>query len=238
MPPLHDFAINDFASPIPRRSVSRGALLLALGIWIFSGAWSLVLGASLTPVDLRCEYVSSPLGLDELHPRLTWRVESSDRGEKQTAYQIVVASAPDKLDPPDLWDSGKVSSSQTVNVVYSGKPLTSRQLCFWKVKVWNKDGQPSPWSETARWTMGFLKPEDWKADYVSFRDDSLIPKSASPLTLPPAHQYRKHFSAPKPIRRATIYATALGIYELHLNGQRVGEAYFAPGWSDYHQRAY
>src|SRR5690349_14618079 len=181
MSPLDDFAINDFALPVSRRLIARRAFLLALGIWIFSGAWSLVLGASLIAASLRCEYLSSPLGLDERHPRLTWRVESSERGEKQTAYQIIVASDPSKFDSPDLWDSGKVSSSQTINVVYSGKPLTSRQLCFWKVKVWNKDGQPSPWSETAKWTMGLLKPEDWKADYISFRDDSAITKKPSPL---------------------------------------------------------
>jgi alpha-L-rhamnosidase len=214
------------------------AFILVLGIWIFPGAWCLVLGSSLTPVSLRCEYLQNPLGLDEPHPRLTWRLESSERGEKQTAYQLVVASDPSKLDSPDLWDSGKVSSSQTVNVVYSGKPLTSRELCFWRVKVWNKDGQASEWSETATWTMGLLKPDDWKADYISFRDTSPVAKNPSPLTLPPASQYRKQFSATKPIRRATIYATALGIYELDLNGKRVGEAYFTPGWTDYHQRAY
>src|SRR6266850_3989593 len=101
--------------------------------WSFFGFWVLgfgiSFGASLTAVDLRCEYLQSPLGLDEPHPRLTWRVESSERREKQTAYQIAVASGPSKLDSPDLWDSGKVSSSQTVNIVYSGKPLTSCQLC-------------------------------------------------------------------------------------------------------------
>jgi len=213
-------------------------ILLMLGIWIFSGAWSLVLGASLAAVDLRCEYLASPLGLDELHPRLSWRIESSERGEKQTAYEILVVSELGKIDSPDLWDSEKVTNSQTVNVVYSGKPLTSRQRCFWKVKVWNTDGQPSEWSETAKWTMGLLKSDDWKADYITFRDTTAITKTPSPLTLPPAHRYRKQFSASKPIRRATIYATALGIYELHLNNQRVGDAYFTPGWTDYHQRAY
>jgi alpha-L-rhamnosidase len=226
-----------------------GRIFLGFGFWSFFGVWILgfgiSFGASLSITSLRCEYLFSPLGLDEPRPRLSWRVESSVRGEKQTAYQIVVTSVPDKLESPDLWDSGKVSSSQTVNVVYSGKPLTSRQVSFWKVKVWNKDGQASDWSETAKWTMGLLKPEDWKADYITFRDDSLIPKSPSPLTLPPAHQYRKQFSvstvgraSPRAIRRATIYATALGIYELQLNGQRVGDAYFTPGWTDYHQRAY
>src|SRR5712672_3548859 len=123
-------------------------------IWSFFGIWDLGFGSSLAPVFLRCEYLQSPLGLDETHPRLTWRVEASERGEKQTAYRIVVASDSSKLNSPDLWDSGKVSSSQTVNVIYSGKSLASRQLCFWKVKVWNKDGQPSAWSETAKWSMG------------------------------------------------------------------------------------
>jgi len=238
MPTLHDFAINDFALIGSRRPIPRCIVLLIFGIWTFSGTWSLVLGASLSAVDLRCEYLTSPLGLDEPHPRLSWRLESSERAEKQTAYEILVASELGKIDSPDLWDSEKITNSQSINIVYSGKPLTSRQRCFWKVRVWNKDGQPSDWSEPAKWTMGLLKPEDWKADYISFRDDSPIPKTANPLTLPPAHQYRKQFSAAKPIRRATIYATALGIYELHLNSQRVGDAYFTPGWTDYHQRAY
>jgi alpha-L-rhamnosidase len=160
MPILHDFAINDFATPHFARLSFRRIAILIFGIWIFSGAWSVVLGASLSAVDLRCEYLSSPLGLDELHPRLTWRVESSERGERQTAYEILVASEVGKIDSPDLWDSGKVTNSQTVNVVYSGKPLTSRQLCFWKVRAWNKDDQPSDWSETAKWAMGLLKPDD------------------------------------------------------------------------------
>jgi len=176
--------------------------------------------------------------MDETHPRLSWRIESSERGERQSAYEIMVASEFGKLDSPDLWDSEKITNSQTVNIVYSGKPLTSRQRGFWKVKVWNKDGQPSAWSESAKWTMGLLDTNDWKADYISFRDTSQISKSPSPLMLPPAHQYRKQFLTSKPIRRATVYATALGIYELKLNERRVGDAYFAPGWTDYHKRAY
>src|ERR1043166_5422927 len=105
MPNFHDFTINDFAVLIRRRSNARWAFLLTVGAWIFSGAWSLVFGASLSVVDLRCEYLSSPLGMDELQPRLSWRIESSERGVRQTAYEIVVASELGKIDSPDLWDS-------------------------------------------------------------------------------------------------------------------------------------
>jgi alpha-L-rhamnosidase len=193
----------------------------------------------LSPVALRCEYRVNPPGIDEAQPRLTWRVESPARGATQTAYQILVASNAGLLakNSGDLWDSGKVAGGETVNVVYAGKPLASGQECFWKVSVWDSAGKVHS-SETAKWTMGLLKPDDWRADYISFRDPTPVWKSAEKLFLPPAHQFRKEFSAAKTVKRATLYATALGIYELYLNGQRVGDARFAPGWTDYHQRAY
>ncbi len=195
--------------------------------------------AALQPVALRCEYRANPLGLDETRPRLTWRVESPERGQRQTAYQVLVASSEALLrkDTGDLWNSGKLTSDQTVNVVYAGRPLGSRQQCFWKVRVWGKDGKPA-WSEAASWTMGLLESSDWQADYISYRDTTPVHKDPKTLFLPPARQYRKEFSAAKKIRRATVYATALGIYELYVNGQRVGDAKFAPGWTDYHERAY
>jgi len=195
--------------------------------------------AALKPVASRCEYRANPLGIDEAQPRLTWRVESDERGQRQTAYQVLVASSETllKRDSGDLWDSGKLTSDQTVNVVYAGKPLASRQQCFWKVRVWDKDGKPI-WSDTASWTMGLLKLDDWQASYIGFRDATPIHKDPKTFFLPPAQQYRKEFATAKKVRRATIYATALGIYELYVNGQRVGDAHFAPGWTDYHQRAY
>ena len=167
-------------------------------------------------------------------------VESGQRGQRQTAYQILVASDQTRLrkDQGDLWDSGKVASGETTGIVYGGRPLASRQHCFWKVRVWDKAGKPSAWSERATWGMALLKPGDWKAQYISFSDKTPVHRFADPLFLPPARQYRKEFAAAKPVRRATIYATALGIYELHLNGERLGDACFAPGWTDYHQRAY
>jgi alpha-L-rhamnosidase len=198
-----------------------------------------VVAAGLEPVALRCEYRVNPLGIDETHPRLTWREESSERGQGQAAYQVFVASSEALLakGQGDLWDSGKVAGDETVNIVYAGKPLGSRQQCFWKVQVWDQGGRATL-SPPAHWTMGLLQPADWQADYISRRDTTPVHKDPQTLYLPPAQQFRKEFSAPKPVKRATIYATALGICELHLNGQRVGDALFAPGWSDYHQRAY
>jgi len=195
--------------------------------------------AALKPATLRCEYRVNPQGIDEAQPRLTWQIESGQRGAKQTAYQILVASSAKllKQNTGDLWDSGNISSGDTVNISYAGKPLVSRQQCFWKVCVWDGNDK-SKWSEAASWTMGLLQPEDWQANYISFRDMTPVWKDTEKLFLPPAHQFRKEFTAAKKIQRATIYATALGIHELYLNGQRVGDARFAPGWTDYHQRAY
>jgi len=125
----------------------------------------LVGGISVT--DLRCEYLTDPLGID-VHPRLSWRLESGERGQRQTAYHLLVASSPKKLaqDAGDLWDSGTVESDQTVHVAYDGTALESRTQCFWKVRVWDKNGHPSAWSEPAMWSMGLLHPEDWKAQWI------------------------------------------------------------------------
>ncbi|MHC1769799.1 MAG: family 78 glycoside hydrolase catalytic domain [Verrucomicrobiia bacterium] len=197
-------------------------------------------GAGVSPVGLRCEYLPNPTGIDDVQPRLSWRVESAERGQRQTAYRLLVASRPEKLEvgQGDLWDSGKESSAETANILYAGKPLTSRQLAFWKVQAWDKAGQPSSWSEPARWSMGLLKSTDWTAQWISFRDTSPLHTNRSTLFLPPARHYRKVFDSAKAVQRATLYASALGLCELHLNGQRIGDAWFEPGWADYRQRAY
>jgi alpha-L-rhamnosidase len=206
--------------------------------WIASAlvAQSAALAA---PVALKCEYRVNPEGIDELKPRLSWQIESNARGAKQTAYEILVASSAEDLakDKGDLWDSGRVESNDTVNVVYSGAKLESKEPCFWKVRVWDEGGRMTT-SAPAQWSMGLLYQEDWKGDYISFRDDSPVWKKRFDLLLPPARQYRKEFLTTHKIKRATIYATALGTYELWLNGQRVSDARMMPGWTDYRQRAY
>ncbi len=369
--------------------------------------------AHIYPSCLRCEYKENPLGIDERKPRLSWVVERRGpalRGAKQTAYQIMVASSREKLekDEADLWDSGKVQSSETSQIEYEGKPLGSEQECWWKVRVWDENGNASPWSEPAYWTMGLLEREDWQGKWIGYdapftpqegeeaqakayyfldcswiwypegRKLEEIPKgkrffrkimflpskgirkaelaiiaddrfvvyingekvgesealvdawknpqvfqvkrylkkgknilaimvenlsrgpagllcrlrvemedgdvidicsdeswktsdrenegwleipfddsewdkawvvgkfgvapwgwlTPSGILLLPSPYLRKTFAIKKDIRKATLYATALGIYEIHLNGQRVGDEFFAPGWSDYRKRVY
>ena len=119
--------------------------------------------------DLRCEYRTNPLGIDVEKPRLSWVIESGRRGERETAYQVLVASTPKLLaqDKGDLWDSGRVSSDQSVYVEYAGRPLESRMSCHWKVRIWDQDGKVTGWSQPATWTMGLLKPADWQAKWIT-----------------------------------------------------------------------
>ena len=125
--------------------------------------------ADLVIERLRCEYLENPMGIDVLAPRLSWVLQSKERGQKQTAYRILVASSSEFLakDQGDLWDSGKVAGDQTIQVVYQGKPLQTRMQCFWKVQVWDKDEKLSQWSDSASWSMGLLKPTDWQAKWIA-----------------------------------------------------------------------
>ncbi|MGA2256398.1 MAG: family 78 glycoside hydrolase catalytic domain, partial [Thermoguttaceae bacterium] len=125
-------------------------------------------GQAIQVDDLRCEYLRNPLGIDSVAPRLSWVIQSQQRGQRQTAYQVLVASSPAALesDRGDVWDSGKVNSDETAHIVYSGRPLDSRQACHWKVRAWDRDGQPSGWSKPAGWEMGLLKPNDWSAQWI------------------------------------------------------------------------
>jgi len=193
---------------------------------------------------LRCEYRVNPLGIDVTEPRLSWIIESDQRDQKQNAYQILVASSQENLKKgqSDLWDSGKVNSDQSAQVVYKGRKLSSRMRCYWKVRVWDKDDNLSAWSKPAYWTMGLLSPEDREAKWIGY--DAPAPASyksestSEQLVLPPPRYLRNVFWVYQPIKRATVYASALGLYELNINGQRVGEDYFTPGWTDYSRRVY
>ena len=355
---------------------------------------------------LRCEYRLNPLGIDVPRPRLSWILESNRRGQMQTAYQVLAATSEEnlKLNKADLWDSGKINSDQSNQIVYRGKPLKSRMRCYWKVCIWDKDNKASAWSKPAMWMVGLLKSSDWRAKWIGFdaplatdveketpislddckwvwfgegdprksdkscerffrrtieisqdkkikrasfrlagnneiilfidgqqihRIPGIIPSrtidiseklkagkntlaiassnkddatnqavlagklliefetgqtmmisidgswkvseskhdnwqkpdfddadwhnaeeiakvgdkpwgkpSEMTLILPPPPYLRKSFSVEKALKRATAYVSALGLYELRINGKRVGEDYFTPGWTDYPTRVY
>lgn len=203
---------------------------LKKGVLLFMAAQVLIPSALVTgevmPIRLRCEYAANPLGIDAVRPRLSWALVSEQRAEVQTAYRVLAASEEAKLAAglADLWDSGKVASDQSVHVVYGGKPLRSRMRVHWKVRAWDKKGKASPWSENATWRMGLLDPADWKAKWVGAGS----PSSVAML--------RKTFPLSSRVQRATIYVSALGLYELRLNGKRVGENVLAPEWTDYRKR--
>src|SRR4029453_15211059 len=128
-----------------------------------------------------CEYRTNPLGIDVIQPRLSWLLESDQRGQRQTAYQALVASSLEQLgdDRGDLWDSGKIESDQSAHVVYAGAGLQSGACCWWKVRVWDKEGQPSDYSAPAWWELGLLAREDWSAQWIG-----APPAGGRPTTTP------------------------------------------------------
>jgi alpha-L-rhamnosidase len=185
-------------------------------------------------VDLTCEYKHDPMGIDVAAPRLAWRLVDGRRGQGQVAYRIAVASSPELLDAgsPDLWDSGQVEGDASTQVAYAGPGLESRQRCYWQVQVWPTLGAGPILSAVACWEMGLLSADDWQADWI------MAPWVGGPNTSLPCPLMRRVFSVDRPIKRARLYITALGLYECSINGQRVGDDVLAPGWSDYAKRVH
>lgn len=174
------------------------------------------------PADLRCEYLIDPMGIDVAVPRFSWKQVAADgvRGQKQTAYQVRAASRLDLLasGQADLWDSGVVSSSQSVLVAYGGRPLASSQFVFWQVRIHDKDGAESAWSKPARFSMGLLSAEDWQGPWIGHPD--------APDT---RHVwYRKNLTISQPVSTALIHIATRGYHELYVNGKRVGDYALAP----------
>ncbi len=194
--------------------------------------------ASHFATKLRCEYKNSPIGIDDRVPRLSWIMKSEERGSRQTAYQILVSSSQKGLvaNKGDLWDSGKVISDDSIQIDYFGKPLQSRMFCFWKVRTWNQHNEVSPWSSSSFWSMGLLKRDDWKAQWISHDTSSEIEDPT--YHIPPSPMLRKEFSSKRGIKRATLYISALGLFEAYLNGKRIGKDHFTPGWSNYNKRVF
>jgi alpha-L-rhamnosidase len=202
--------------------------------------------SKLRPVGLKCEYRVDPLGIDVRSPRLSWALESEERNQTQSAYRILVARNEEDLEAEEnlLWDSGRVESRRTIGVEYEGEALRSGSPCMWKVRVWDGAGDASPYSPPAVFETGLLERSDWEGTWISAGKGpagDMEPPSGDEYDdlangLAPSPYLRKEFSLDKPVRRARMYATARGVYELYINGNRVGNDVLAPGWTDYERR--
>jgi len=230
----------------PKATRSAGVIVL--------GTLSLFLlvlsGKAASAVGLHCEYVDDPMGIDVRQPRLSWTIQSEERGALQTTYRVLVASSLPELkqDHGALWDSGEIRSDQSVNIVYAGKPLESGQRCYWKVRVQDQHGKTSDWSETAGWTMGLLEEKDWRGQWIGAEEGVAMPprkffrngdrQAAVAITQAeaPALYLRREATLPKRPVRATAYVCGLGYFELYLNGQRVGDQVMDPIFTDYAKR--
>lgn len=187
-----------------------------------------------TPVNLKCENLVNPLGIDLAAPQLSWQLTSSSRRQKQSACQVLVSDQMALLDlgKGNFWDSGIVLTSESTNLPYRGKPLPSGIKLFWKVRVWDGDGNPSAWSNPSMWEMGFMEKSDWQAKWIGTGEDQ-FPDS---VLTGPAPFFRKSISIPSAIRSARVRVCGLGFYELYLNGMRVGDQVLAPAQTNYDVR--
>lgn len=223
---------------VVRRSLNM-ALVLFCSCVVFAESNGEVQKTGLSITALRCEYRENPLGIETAMPRLSWVMESQGRGQRQSAYRILVATSLKDLqaDNGNLWDSGKIYSDRSVQIAYQGKPLQSGQRCHWKIRVWDKDGLPSKWSEPARWEMALLTQKDWRGQWISDgrenpdKDEDFYKDDPAPL-------FRKVFTLDKKVRCARLYISGLGYYSASLNGRPVGDHQLDPAWTMYAKRVF
>ena len=204
---------------------------LVLMLFTMPGIISVNAATPLAVKNLRCEYKTDPLGIDVQRPRFSWQLASSERGVLQKSYEIRVSSSAAELARGKaVWNSGSQESGASTQIEYGGPPLQSAHSYFWQVRITDQHGLASAWSDVAHWEMGLLNPQDWKAKWITPN----LAEDASKSN--PSPLLRREFTLKKKVARARLYATAMGLYELHLNGKRVGDQYFTPGWTAYDYR--
>ena len=205
---------------MPRSTLMLRLFLMAVLVTL---ATQLVRAAEgpLAPVNLRCEYLKNPVGIDVRLPRLAWVDLHTQRSEAQSAYQILVATSPELLaqNKGDQWDSGKTASDDSTHVVYGGKALESNHSYWWKVRYWDKDGSASEWSEPASFGVALLSPDEWQAQWIGG-----------------ANQLRHEFDLAEAPRRARVYICGLGYYELRVNGTKIGHNFLDPAFTSFQKR--
>ena len=201
----------------------------------------------LKPVRLTCEYMTNPAVVDVASPRLSWINEVASvltRGEYQQAYRICVASSKAKLlkGEADLWDSGKTPASDSYLIPYNGSKLQSGKDYWWRVMVWDRNDQPSAWSEPACWGMGLLSSSEWKAQWIGapWQGEEprkiILPADQPQPPIPPhypAPLLRKSFHVKDDVTSAKVFLTGLGYFEFYLNGEKVGDDCLVPNFTNY-----
>ncbi len=207
----------------------------------------------LTVERLICNYTEQPMGIESSFPLLGWQIKSSGRNIMQTAYRIIVTENPDELEENKgiVWDSGKTESDHSVNVQYKGKELKPGKRYYWKVKIWDEKGKESPWSEISWWQNGLLSDNDWQgAQWIAYEvlDSSLLlvpgihgsgdNLGEKALQRPAIPQFRKSFVVDKELHLATLSISGPGHYISYLNGEKVGDSFLTPGWTDYDQTVF
>ena len=200
-------------------------ILMTLGFFEVQGAKSKVIVH-----DLRTEYKVNPIGLENLSPRLFWKLSSQNNNVLQSAYQIKAAASVGDLKSENtlLWNTNKVNSDESIQIPYKGKGLVSGQKIYWQVRIWDNSGNISKWSEIASFEMGLLSVSDWKASWI---EPDILEDETKPY---PSPLLRKEVTLNKEIQSARIYATCHGLYQINLNGKKVGDEFFTPGWTSYH----
>lgn len=177
--------------------------------------------------NLTVEYQENPIGLDSKTPRFAWKLFCKKQNTFQSAYQIQVSK--DRVFKELVWDTGKIDSGESIQIEYQGETLTSFTEYYWRANVWDEAGIESGWSETGFFETAMMSWKDWEADWITPEYDFTAPKTACPVL-------RKEFRVEKTIKKARIYVTAKGLYELRLNGEKVGRDFLTPGWTSYNKR--
>ena len=204
-------------------------ILFLFSLLLFTGSIYAAIGIT----DLRTEQLKNPAGIDVRQPRLSWRIESNEQNVIQTAYHILVASTPELLEQGkgDIWDSGKIESDASQWIAYQGKMLKRNAPYYWKVKIDTNKGT-TDWSTPAFWTTGLFNEADWQGQWIGL-DKAAPGDSETQWSRLAARYLRKEFALKKEVKRATVHIAGMGLYELFINGQRIGNQVLAPAPTDY-----
>jgi alpha-L-rhamnosidase len=205
----------------------RSIALLMIGMLFSFSSFS----QKLSFTALTTEYQHNPVGIDITAPRLSWKFKAAGNNVMQAAYELRVGTDSVLLNKGKklVWQTEKVKSDQSVHLEYKGPALVSSQRYYWQVRIWDQQGNSSGWSKTAYWEMGLLKTADWSAKWIKSNLTADTADGPSPM-------FRRAFSLSKMVKSARLYITSHGVFEAYLNGHRIGNDYFAPGWTSYKKR--